>query len=99
MQRTVGCGEQMSKMTILDFENRMGIKDPMHRKKLFLAMCTRQVNHLFSSILLGWNDGKCNLQYISQKHFFAAQNSFSGTLFLVSVRKIKIHVYHSWHTS
>jgi hypothetical protein len=69
MQRTVGCGEQMSKMTILDFENRMGIKDPMHRKKLFLAMCTRQVN-LFSSILLGWNDGKCSLKYTYPKTFF-----------------------------
>jgi len=44
MQRTVGCGEQMSKMTLADFETRLGIKDPMHRKKLFLAMSARQVS-------------------------------------------------------
>ena len=46
MQRTVGCGEQMAKMTLLDLENRLGIKDPMHRKKLFLAMSARQVNNM-----------------------------------------------------
>ena len=44
MQRSVGCGEQMAKMTMVDLDNRLGIKDPMHRKKLFLAMSARQVN-------------------------------------------------------
>ena len=33
-------------MSVLDLENRLGIKDPMHRKKLFLAMSARQVNLL-----------------------------------------------------
>jgi hypothetical protein len=43
MQRTVGCGEQMAKMTLTDLETRLGVRDPMHRKKLFLAMSARQV--------------------------------------------------------
>ena len=43
MQRTVGCGEQMAKMTFTDLETRLGVRDPMHRKKLFLAMTARQV--------------------------------------------------------
>ena len=49
MQRNVGCGEQMAKMTLNDIETRLGIKDPMHRKKLFLAMTARQVRNLSSN--------------------------------------------------
>lgn len=35
-------GDQLSKMTMTDLEAKLGIKSPMHRKKLVLAMKARQ---------------------------------------------------------
>ena len=49
MKRTIssgsGAGDHLSKMSSTDLENKLGMRNPMHRKKLVLAMKARQDTH------------------------------------------------------
>ena len=41
VQKTIGTGEDLAKMTLGDLENKLNVKNGMHRKKLFLALAAR----------------------------------------------------------
>ena len=41
VQKTIGTGEDLAKMTLGDLESKLNVKNGMHRKKLFLALAAR----------------------------------------------------------
>ena len=41
VQKTIGTGEDLAKMTLGDLENKLNVRNGMHRKKLFLALAAR----------------------------------------------------------
>ena len=41
VQKTIGTGADLSKMSLSDLESKLGVKNAMHRKKLFLALAAR----------------------------------------------------------
>jgi len=41
VQKTIGTGEDLAKMTLGGLENKLNVKNGMHRKKLFLALAAR----------------------------------------------------------
>lgn len=45
LKKVVVCGEGLAKMTVSDLENKLGMKNFMHKKKLMLAMKARQDSH------------------------------------------------------
>ncbi len=49
LKKYVNYGDQLSKMTMTDLENKLGMKSPMHRKKLVLAMKARQDTNMESA--------------------------------------------------
>ena len=42
VKRTIGTGEQLAKMTYLDLESKLNVKNNFHRKKLYLGLQARQ---------------------------------------------------------
>ena len=41
VQKTIGTGDDLAKMTLGDLENKLNVRNGMHRKKLFLALAAR----------------------------------------------------------
>lgn len=46
LKKLVNHGDQLAKMSMTDLEHKLGIKSPMHRKKLVLGMKARQDTHM-----------------------------------------------------
>ena len=64
-KRLISSGDQLAKMSSTDLENKVGMRNPMHRKKLVLAMKARQDTHpeaaqggLDHHWVIRWLDGK-----------------------------------------